>query len=99
MVLGVSTYRAKSVILEILRRDNRESNTGWDLNGVQMPKVDKTMHVGIFRSSEIQMTVLFWRNIKKASTSSLQLCFTHCPSLLTVIARGLRLKKRKEKNR
>ena len=58
----------KSVILEILnrlRRDNRESNTGWDLNGVQMPKVDKTMHVGICRSSDTDESAVA-ENIKKA---------------------------------
>ena len=58
----------KSVILEILnrlRRDNRESNTGWDLNGVQKPKVDKTMHVGICRSSDTDERAVA-ENIKKA---------------------------------
>ena len=43
----------KSVILAILnrlRRHNRDSNTDWDLNDVQMSKVDKTMHVGICHS-------------------------------------------------
>ena len=46
-------------------RDNRESNTGWDLNGVQMPKVDKTMHVGICRSSDTDESAVL-ENIKKA---------------------------------
>ena len=58
----------KSVILEILnrlRRDNGESNTGWDLNGVQMPKVDKTMHVGICRSSDTDESAVA-EHIKKA---------------------------------
>ena len=44
----------KSVVLEILnklRRTRQESSARWDLDGVKMPTVDKTMHVGICRSA------------------------------------------------
>ena len=58
----------KSVILEILnklQRCSRESNTTWDLDGVQMPKVDKSMHVGICRSSDTGESAVT-ENVKKA---------------------------------
>ena len=53
------------VILNRLRRHNRESNKDWDLNDVQMSKVDKTMHVGICRSSDTDQSAVL-ENIKKA---------------------------------
>lgn len=58
----------KSVILEILnkpRKCSSESNTTWDLDGAQMPKVDKTMHVGICRSSDTGESAVA-ENVKKA---------------------------------
>ena len=45
----------KSVILEILYKVKRSAShhsEGWDLDGVKMPTVNKTMHVGICRSSD-----------------------------------------------
>ena len=44
---------------------NRASNTGWNMHGVQKPNVDKTMHVGICRSSNTDETTVL-ENIKKA---------------------------------
>ena len=58
----------KSLILEILnklRRCSSKSNTTWDLDDVQMPKVDKTMYVGICRSSDTGDSAVA-ENIKKA---------------------------------
>ena len=58
----------KSVVLEILnrlRRCSREVNFTWDMNGVKMPKVDKTMHVGICRSANTDESAVA-ENVKKA---------------------------------
>ena len=58
----------KSVILEILnrlRRCSREVSFTWDMNGIKMPKVDKTMHVGICRSANTDESAVA-ENVKKA---------------------------------
>ena len=58
----------KSVVLEILnklRKSKVKSSNSWDLDGVKMPTVDKTMHVGICRSADTDETAVA-ENIKKA---------------------------------
>ena len=58
----------KSVILEILyklKRSASHHSEGWDLDGVKMPTVNKTMHVGICRSSDTDESAVV-ENIKKA---------------------------------
>ena len=57
----------KSVDLEILnklRRTRQESNASWDMDGVKMPIVDKTMHMGIFRSADTDESTVA-ENVKK----------------------------------
>ena len=67
--IGVDNSKMERYILQsvksVVRMGNRESNTGWNMNGVQKPKVDKTMHVGICRSSNTDETTVL-ENIKKA---------------------------------
>ena len=58
----------KSVILEVLyklKRSASHHSEGWDLDGVKMPTVNKTMHVGICRSSDTDESAVV-ENIKKA---------------------------------
>ena len=58
----------KSVVIEILnklRRSREKSNNSWDLDGDNMPTVDKTMHVGICRSAGTDETAVA-ENVKKA---------------------------------
>ena len=58
----------KSVVIEILnklRRSREKSNNSWDLDGDNMPTVDKTMHVGICRLADTDETAVA-ENVKKA---------------------------------
>ena len=58
----------KSVVMEIinkLRRSREKSRSSWDIEGNNMPTVDKTMHVGICRSADTDETAVA-ENVKKA---------------------------------
>ena len=58
----------KSGVLEILnklKRTRQESRASWDLNGVKMLTVGKTMHVGICRSADTDVSAVA-KNVKKA---------------------------------
>ena len=58
----------KRVVIEILNklRGNREkSSSSWNLDGDNMPTMDKTMHVGICRSACTDETAVA-ENVKKA---------------------------------
>ena len=58
----------KSVVIETLnklRRSREKSNNPWDLDGDNMPTVDKIMHVGICRSAYTDETAVA-ENVKKA---------------------------------
>ena len=52
-------------ILNKLRKSKVKSSNSWDLDGVKMPTVDKTMHVRICRSADTDETAVA-ENIKKA---------------------------------
>ena len=59
---------AKSVVLEISnkrRRITEESQNGWDMNRVKIATDVKTMHVGICRSVDTNVSALI-ENLKKA---------------------------------
>ena len=58
----------KSVVIEILnkmRRSREKSSNSWDLEGDNMPTVDKSMHVGICRSADTDETAVA-ENVKNA---------------------------------
>ena len=58
----------KSVVIDLLnklRRSREKSSNSWDLEGDNMPTVDKTMHVGICQSADTDETAVA-ENVKKA---------------------------------
>ena len=55
----------QQLILNKLRRSREKSNNSWDLDGDNMPTVDKTMHVGICCSADTDESAVA-ENVKKA---------------------------------
>ena len=69
----------KSVVIEILnklRRSREKSNNSWDLDGDNMPTVDKTMQVGNCHSADTDETDVD-ENVKARTLSSLMSAGLH----------------------